>query len=204
MKYEAILFDFDGVLADTEPLHFQCWRHVLGSVGLDLSWDYYERECIGVSDREMLVRLGRLANPPRPLDQLWPLYPDKKRKFAEESRTIQLISPATKDLLKSLTGYKLALVTSSGASEIEPLLNKESVARHFAACVFGDSVQNLKPHPEPYQKAMELLGVSRALVVEDSLAGLASGRAAGCDVLEVRSAQEVPTKVGQALGLHFR
>jgi HAD superfamily hydrolase (TIGR01509 family) len=191
-SYEAILFDFDGVLADSEPLHWRCWREVLAPLGLDLSWDYYERECIGVADREMLERLGRLTDPPHALDKLWPLYPLKKEKFRLLVESEKLIPPATIQAIRGLRGYRLAVVTSSMQAEILPILEREGVLSLFQACVYGDSVKRLKPDPEPYLLARSLLGVSRALVLEDSAAGQASGRAAGCDVLAVRNAADVP------------
>ena len=56
--YDAILFDFDGVLVDSEPLHWECWREVVSPYGLDLTWEDYARECIGVSDRKMIQALA--------------------------------------------------------------------------------------------------------------------------------------------------
>lgn len=198
-NYEAILFDFDGVLADTEPLHWRCWREALQPTGLELSWDYYERECIGVSDRAMLETLGRLADPPHPIDDLWPLYPLKKKMFRDLVASTSIIPDAIKQTLKALNGYKLAVVTSSMQAEILPILQREGVLEFFSASVYGDSVKRLKPNPEPYLLAKSLLGVSRALVLEDSAAGQASGRAAGCDVLEIRHASEVPARLSAHL-----
>ena len=60
-KYQAILFDFDGVLADSEPLHYECWREVLKPYGIDLLWSVYSDKCIGVSDRDNGAAAGRGA-----------------------------------------------------------------------------------------------------------------------------------------------
>jgi HAD superfamily hydrolase (TIGR01509 family) len=199
-QYEAVLLDFDGVLADTEPVHWQCWRDVLREgAGLELSWDYYVDQCIGVSDREMLERLGRIGNPPRTLVELWPLYPLKQKKFQKLVAAVELIPKDTKQALRALNGIRLAVVTSSIQSEIEPILLRENVLELFGACVYGNTVSNLKPHPEPYLKAKEMLGVTRAVVLEDSAAGQASGRAAGCDVVEVKRAGEVATLLANLL-----
>jgi beta-phosphoglucomutase-like phosphatase (HAD superfamily) len=84
-------------------------------------------------------------------------------------------------------------------AEILPILQREGVLHHFTASVYGDSVKRLKPDPEPYLLAKSLLGVSRALVLEDSAAGQASGRAAGCDVLEIRHCSEVPHRLASRL-----
>ena len=85
----------------------------------------------------------------------------------------------------------LAVVSSSSCSEIEPLLLAGGIRHHFATVVGGESVQRLKPAPDPYLLAAERLGVTSALVLEDSAAGMASGRAAGFEVLAVRHPSEV-------------
>lgn len=201
---DAILFDFDGVLADSEPVHWECWREVLGTVGLDLTWDYYERECIGVSDREMLLRLGKIENPPRPLDELWPLYPHKQKIFRERVKDRPIVQQPTRRTVKSLSDIRIGLVTSSISSEIEPILKNEGIFDCFAACVYGDRVTNLKPHPEPYLLAQELIGAKRAIVLEDSEAGLESARSAGCQVIAVKHPSEVPAIVESVLATYFR
>jgi HAD superfamily hydrolase (TIGR01509 family) len=196
---EAILFDFDGVLADTEPLHFECWIEVLRPLGMSLTWDNYAAHCIGISDREFLETLGRVATPPRGIDELWPLYPLKKQLFAQRAVTGNLIDPALKQLLQSLTSVPLAVVTSSSKLEISAILHAEKVLGLFRVAVYGDEVANLKPHPEPYLTAMNRLGVSSALALEDSSSGIRSARAAGCEVIEVPSPAEVPRLLRERL-----
>lgn len=194
-QIEAILFDFDGVLADTEPLHWACWNEALGSLGVSISWDAYRENCIGISDRAFLEAMGRVSIPPRALDELWPTYPLKKKIFAERATQGNLIPAETKALLEELQGIPLAVVTSSAASEISAILKEENVLHRFQATVYGDEVANLKPDPEPYLTAMQRLGVTSGLVLEDSLPGMASGRAAGCEVIAVKNAADVPALV---------
>lgn len=188
----AILFDFDGVLADTEPLHWQCWNEALREAGLEIGWDDYRRHCVGISDRDFLARLGALAAPPRTVDELLPFYPLKKRLFAERAARGGLIRPELKELLAGLDPRRLAVVTSSSRQEIEPILRAEGVLERFGAAVYGDEVRRLKPDPEPYRTAMERLGAKRAVAFEDSPAGIESARRAGCEVVEVSEAREVP------------
>jgi HAD superfamily hydrolase (TIGR01509 family) len=85
--------------------------------------------------------------------------------------------------------------------EIEPLLVAGGVRGHFATVVGGESVQRHKPAPEPYLLAAERLSVERALVIEDSAAGIASGRAAGFEVLAVKHPRDVPGMVRERLGI---
>ena len=145
-EYDAILFDFDGVLADTEPLHFSAWREVLIPHGIDLTWDVYVEKCIGVADKEMLDFLRTLATPAVSLDALWPEYANKKRLFQKLVADQSPIPEATVDLIKSLTQIKLAVVSSSFRAEIEPMLSRAGILENFSALVFGDDVTQFKPH----------------------------------------------------------
>jgi len=96
------------------------------------------------------------------------------------------------ELLPQLQAYQLAVVTSSGQSEVEPILRHAGIHGMFRTVVYGGDVKKLKPAPDPYLLAVEKLGVRNALVVEDSDAGEASARAAGLDVLRVRTPTEMP------------
>jgi len=199
-NYEAILFDFDGVLADSEPVHFECWREVLMPYGIDLRWEVYADKCIGVSDRDMIQ--GFCLGQPKPIDfsVVWREYPRKQALFTERMKTADVFVQETLDFVQTLTRYRLAVVSSSRRSEIEPPLIRAGIRERFEILVCGtEEVQRLKPAPDPYLQAARKLGVERALVVEDSDAGEQSGRAAGFDVVRVRNAQEVAEKVRAAL-----
>jgi HAD superfamily hydrolase (TIGR01509 family) len=191
--FDAILLDFDGVLLDSEPVHCECWAAVLGPLGVSLTWEFYRGHCIGIDDREMLRMMAAQSDPPRDWNQLWALYPAKKQLFQQRMAANPPFHPALDGLLAELHArHKLAVVSSSACSEIEPLLVAGNLRRHFDTVVGGDSVTRHKPEPEPYLLAASLLRVSAPLVVEDSEAGIASGRAAGFEVLRVQSAAEVP------------
>jgi HAD superfamily hydrolase (TIGR01509 family) len=192
---QALLFDFDGVLADTEPLHCFCWQEVLAKEGIPLDWEFYRKECVGLSEREFLSAIGRRASPVRTADELWPLYPLKQKLFAEEAMRREVIPWATRSAVKSLQGMPLAVVTSSCRAEIEPILKKEGVFEWLHVCVYGDEVERLKPAPDPYLLALERLGVKQGVVFEDSEAGMTSAREAGCTVVQVRDPAELPELV---------
>lgn len=191
MSYEAILFDFDGVLVDSEPVHFAVWREVLEPFGIELHREYYDRNCIGISDRAMIQRLVDLK-PGASFDAIYAEYPRKKRLFRERMLVAPPVEPDTLTLIREVSErYRLAVVTSSGETEVAPILDRIGIANCFHACVYGGDVARLKPAPDPYLRAGELLGVSRALVVEDSEAGQASGAAAGFDVVAIPAAADV-------------
>ncbi|MBI4875555.1 MAG: HAD family phosphatase [Acidobacteria bacterium] len=198
--YDAILFDFDGVLIDTEPLHYACWMQVLAPYGIDLTWEEYARRWIGVSDRAMLHELAPLAQPPVEGAALLEHHPAKKELFRRRSLESQPWVPGLPGFLASLHGYKLAVVTSSGRGEVAPLLEAGGIRRFFGAEVFGNDTPRLKPAPDPYLRAAELLGARTPLVVEDSPAGMESARAAGFDCVMVPRAREMPSLVEATLG----
>jgi len=107
-------------------------------------------------------------------------------------------------LLDSLDGYKLALVSSTSRAELEPVLRRAGILDRFQTLVCSEDVTNFKPHPEPYLVAAARLGVSRGLVVEDSEAGVASGRAAGFEVLHIPEAGRMVELLRAKLTAGFR
>jgi len=197
LQYDSILFDFDGVLADTEPLHYQCWKKVLAGFGVELPWDYYSRNCIGTSEHDTIRAYLGLSTPPLEFDQLWAEYPRKKELFRELILREVPLAGGAKELLGELrdAGCRMAVVSSSNRREVEPALVTAGVREYFEALVCGMEVARLKPAPDPYLRAAELLGSRRPLVVEDSAAGVASAQAAGFDYVRVMSVEEMASMV---------
>jgi beta-phosphoglucomutase len=191
-SYDAILFDFDGVLVDTEPVHFACWREVLLPFGIELDWQTYHAHFIGISDLAMLDALARLKHPPLDVNLLWAEYPRKRALFRERMAGGAAVSAEVRELLVWLDGHRLAVVSSSGRDEVEPILEAGGIRQRFGALVCREDVTQFKPAPEPYLTAAAMLHARRALVVEDSKAGIASGKAAGFDVLVIPAAPRMP------------
>ena len=183
MQHDAILFDFDGTLVDSEPIHYECWQTVLKPFGIELSWDEYCRNCIGVSDRAMIRQLADEVG--LDFEALYAEYPRKKELLRDRMLAAPPMTAEVRKLLLEYEDLPIGLVTSSYRLEVEPVLEVLEVRHRFVASVFGDEVKNLKPHPEPYLLAAERLGVSRPLVFEDSEAGLASATAAGFQAIRV-------------------
>ena len=197
--FQAIFFDFDGVLLDTEPVHCACWAEVLAPTGLTLTWEYYRDHCIGIDDRDMLRTIALQADPPHDWDSLWALYPAKKLLFQARMKVPPFETSLTAMLPALHRQFKTAVVSSSSSSEIEPLLVAGGIREHFDTVVGGGDVNLHKPSPEPYLMAAARLGVDTALVLEDSAAGIASGRAAGFEVLTVRHPAEVASLLRRRL-----
>jgi HAD superfamily hydrolase (TIGR01509 family) len=185
LPYDSILFDFDGVLADTEPIHWACWAETLAPLDIELTWDTYRANCIGVADRNMLVFLASLAAHAVDPESLRPQYAVKKALFQRRIVETNPCPASTVELIRSLGDYRLAVVTSSGRMEVEPVLERSGIRQHLGTVVYGEDVTRHKPDPEPYLLAAARLRVNRPLVVEDSDAGKASALAAGFDVIQI-------------------
>jgi HAD superfamily hydrolase (TIGR01509 family) len=201
-QFDAVLFDFDGVLADSEPLHYACWAEALAPLGVVLSWEFFRDRCVGLDDREMMRLIAARSDPPRDWESLWARHPAKKELFSRRMLAAPPFAPGVGPLLEELRGaYKLAVVTSSARSEIEPALAAGDLLDYFDALVCGREAERLKPAPDPYLMAARLVGAKQPLVVEDSAYGIASGRAAGFDVLVIPSTDEMAALVRNRLKL---
>lgn len=201
----ALLFDFDGVLADTEPLHWRAWREVLRPFGIDLDWETFERTCIGITDTEMLNQLCTLATKPVTPDAIRAHYAEKRQLFHGFADGQPLIDCKLIELFKSLTMLRLGVVTSSNKLDVQPILLKTGLLDLVAVVVYGSDVRHYKPHPEPYLLAVERIGVAacETVVFEDSAAGRQSAREAGCRVVQVDDVAQVPALVRATVGEIF-
>src|ERR1017187_1983733 len=133
-NYDAILFDFDGVLSDTEPLHFRCWKEVLADFGVYPTWEWFAKNCIGVSEHGTLQAFRFLGSPPLDFDALWAQYPRKKECFLRLIADGVPLAPGLGDLLEELRGrYRMAVVSSSSRREVEPALEVGGVRDYFEA-----------------------------------------------------------------------
>jgi beta-phosphoglucomutase len=190
--FDAILFDFDGVLIDSEPLHCACWAEVLAPLGVRLDWEFYRKHYLGMDDRVMIPRIAAAADPPLDWRTLWAQYPNKcdslRRRLEHPP-----FPPELRELLPQLERrYKLAVVSTSARVEVEPPLEAGGIRGFFEAVITGESTERHKPNPDPYLLAARLLEARHPLVLEDSAPGIASGQAAGFEVLAVPSAAAMP------------
>ena len=193
MKPDALLFDFDGVLADTERLHHRAWNQTLEPLGIQLDWPAYQKNFVGVADEVALRERLHLSDRDG-------LVARKQALFREGLEGSALFSSDTVDLLEELHDiYTLAVVSSSYRSEVEPPLVRAGILAYFQLLITGEDVKNFKPSPEPYLLAAARLGAKHPLVIEDSDAGVASGLAAGFDVLRVSAVQNVGREVRERL-----
>ncbi len=177
----AILFDMDGVVLNSPPLHLLTWQQTLAPLGLRVTAeDLYPLE--GMPTERTAQRLTeRLLGQPCSDEQAHDLAQTKRALFREMFNPILVpwIAPLLHDLRGR--GYRLGLVTGSARSVVDESLVPTGLAELFAAIVTGDEVSKGKPHPEPYRTAAERLGIppSECLAVENAPLGIRSAKAAG-------------------------
>lgn len=188
----AVIFDFDGVLVDSEPLHFEALRAALRPEGIEIDLEEYQREYLAFDDRGAIrTALAHHRQAPG-FERVTAIAERKARLFAELMDEIELL-PGVESLVLALAG-EMPVGIASGAlhQEIERILVLRGLRAAFCAIVGADDVQQTKPHPEPYLTAMRRmrqldpeLEPPDCLVIEDSMAGIAAGLAAGMKVLAV-------------------
>lgn len=188
----AAIFDFDGVLVDSEPLHFEALRAALRPEGIEIELEEYNREYLAFDDRGAIrTALARHRQTPG-FERVASIAERKARLFAEMMDEVELL-PGVESLVLALAG-EMPVGIASGAlhAEIERILAACGLRAAFCEIVGADDVQQTKPHPEPYLTAMRRmtrydpeLEAPDCLVIEDSMAGIAAGLAAGMKVLAV-------------------
>ena len=162
-------------------------------MGIQLDWETYRKNFVGVADEVALRERLRVADDNG-------LVARKQALFRQGLEAAQPFLPETVRLLEDMFRvYRLAVVSSSYRSEVEPPLVRANIRQYFQFLITGEDVQNFKPSPEPYLLAAERLGAQRPLVIEDSDAGAASGRAAGFEVLRITAVGNVGSEVREYL-----
>ncbi len=187
----AIVFDMDGVLADTEPLKFRAHREAVEARGGELGRDLYRREMGGVHEEVMRAFLAAsgLETTPGALEAYEERFRAAYRRLLARELEPMEGAPELLDRCRE-DGRRLALVTSSERWMADLVLEGLGARDAFGAVVTADDVEREKPDPEPYRRARSALGAAaeRAVAVEDTRAGVASAAAAGLPVVAVRHA----------------
>lgn len=186
----ALVFDYDGVLADTEVLHWKSWATLVGRYGVQFTWDDYCELGLGVADDQICVSLKKRTPILETVD-LMSQNDNRKRMVREWSLAEPPISQETIEMLSGLNGYRIGLVTSSERSDVEPVLHVSGIYAKFDAMVFGDDVTAHKPAPDPYLLGARKLGVTTGVAFEDSGPGIASAQAAGFKVVKIDHPKEL-------------
>lgn len=198
MALKAVLFDFNGVIINDEPLHQKLIDQLLIEENLRPKPEEFRAVCLGRSDRacitELLARRGRVVSD----DYLNGLIARKSQAYVEQLAAIEKLPsyPGLTDLIFQIRAAQLPMAVVSGAvrSEIELVLQRLELAPHFSIIVAGDEITHSKPNPEGYLKAVERLNQhdptlnlkpEECLAIEDTPAGIQAAKAAGMQVVGV-------------------
>lgn len=201
---KAILFDFDGVILDSEEYHFEAFQKVLKEEGVSLTRESYYQNCLGFNDVECfrwgLKGTGR-SEEPGEIEELT----ERKAVYFEELLAKQMrFFPGVCEFIRAAGAkYPLAVTSMARRGEILIALGKAGVDDLFRLIVSGEDVERTKPDPEPYEKTLRLLNAhlslarteqkirpEQCLVIEDSSAGIQSAKAAGMNVLALAQTEE--------------
>jgi len=185
-SYKAVLFDMDGVVLDSMEQHSTAWLRVMRAAGLRVGREFIlaHEGCLQTEVLEKLLNEQGVVLPPGQgaPEFMLRLLDDQRRLYLDEFAHQVTPFPGAAGLLAALAGQGVptALVTSSRRDQVESCLPGE-LLRGFEHIVTSDDVRQHKPHPEPYLKASQALGVAAGdcLVVENAPAGIAAARAAG-------------------------
>ncbi len=191
----AVLFDFDGVIADTETLHFQAFVDVFDEIGIRVTEEDYNNIYIALSDRDTIRAAFERAGRPQPRGGLYgELMRKKAERYEELAEKGAPLFPGVRECVERLS-ERLPVAIGSGAlyGEIMAILNAHGIAHLFVGAVGADMVLNSKPDPETYLQACALINEKRGMnidprdcaVIEDTDVGIRAGKSAGMRALGV-------------------
>jgi HAD superfamily hydrolase (TIGR01509 family) len=196
----AVIFDFDGVITDSEILHFRAFNAVLAPHGFELSKHEYYKDYLGMADKDCfkaLIGEGRLCIPEA---QIPALIQQKTRIFEQLARTEGRIIEGVREFLDLLAKAQVPIAICSGAlrPEIELILEEAGLRAGFDIIVSAEEVRHGKPDPEGFLLTLQKLNdispdpvaPESCVVIEDSHWGLKAARAAGMRTIAVTNTYE--------------
>jgi len=197
---KAVIFDFDGVITDSEVLHLRAFNRSLAPYGVEIATKDYYQTYLGFCDADcykMLISQGQLKIDERKIGDL---IKEKTRIFEELARTEGRTIEGVHDFLKMLEHNKIPMAICSGAllAEIELLLEEARLRHFFTTIVSAEQVKKGKPHPEGFLLALQRLNSGRnpaitpgqCIIIEDSQWGLQAGKAAGMHTIAVTNSYD--------------
>ncbi|HWQ25471.1 MAG TPA: HAD family phosphatase [Chlorobaculum sp.] len=184
---EAVLWDNDGLLVDSEALFFELTKRYFAEAGVVLEEEFWGIEYLGNAKHSFEIALELGLSP----ELAAPLLDRRNEAFIDRIRRPVNLMPTVRQTIESLSGQvRLGIVTGSPRDKLELMHGANGLLDRFDVIVTDDEVKNPKPHPEPYLKALESLGIEpeQCLAVEDSRRGLDSAHAAGISCIVVPNA----------------
>ena len=179
---QAIVFDFDGVLADSEPLHLRAYQEVLSPIGVALTRDEYYDRYLGYDDEGVFTSIAAAHGLRLDARQIAALIEEKTRVFDDLMASGEMLYPAARAcVIRMASRFPLGIASGALRHEIEAILRGGKLDTYFRFIVASGETAEGKPAPDPYRRAAELHGLppGRCLAIEDSRWGIESAKAAG-------------------------
>lgn len=205
---KAVIFDFDGIIVDTEPLHYQAFQKILVPLGMGYSWDDYVSHYMGFDDREAFREVYKTIGQDIGDSELGGLILRKAAVFERIITDGITPYPGALELIKNLSEQvPLALCSGALPSDIAPILKQLNIFDAFDIIVTAKDVTASKPDPESYTLAVQKLCAVfpdkmimpwECLAIEDTPAGITSAQKAGIPVLAVTNSFPAEKLVGAA------
>jgi HAD superfamily hydrolase (TIGR01509 family) len=211
---QAIVFDFDGVIANSEPLHLIAFQQALAEDGLELSANDYYSRYLGYDDVGMFEALGRDRGLSMRGGRVAELVARKGDRMQDLLVSGSVLFPGALEFIReAAAAVPIAIASGALRHEIDKVMNAAGVANLFAAIVAAGDTPESKPSPAPYLLAFQqlrertgrALDPRRSVAIEDSRWGLESARGAGLRLVGVTSSYAAEELAGAELvvnGLH--
>ncbi len=178
---KAVIFDMDGVIIDSEPMHNKAYHDMFDEVGIDVSSELYE-SFTGQSTINICKRLCDHFDLKEAPETLVALKRKHYKQFFDSNSNLGLIDGVL-DLIKNYytNGLTLVLASSAAMTSINQIFDRFDLNQYFIAKLSGGDLKQSKPHPEIFIKAAEATGFSieECIVIEDSTNGIEAAKAAG-------------------------
>lgn len=177
---KAVIFDMDGVMIDSEPMHFEVGKKLLGSLGIKVENDFFTRY-VGMANPEMFADIKKKFDIKYSINELL----EKEHVLLLQALDESGIEPISgvKELIFDLASHNvlLAVASSSPRVFIEAVIRKLDLERYFKAVISGEELERSKPAPDIFLEAVKSLGVepNECVVIEDSAPGVEAACAAG-------------------------
>ena len=178
MKADAVIFDLDGVLVDSMPTHVKCWQQAFGTIGLSIAaGEFYRLE--GMRGHELVRKILLEKGLPADKETISMVEKEKAKILAVMRKPEPLV---TLEMLERIR-IPRAVVSGSGRSDVDLMLEEAFGSSLFEAIVTADDVYRGKPDPAAFREAAHTLGVDggKVMVVENAPLGALAARDAGME-----------------------
>lgn len=197
---QAVIFDFDGVITDSEVLHLRSFNEVLAQYGIEIATKDYYKDYLGLSDVDLLNVLVEKGLLKLDGDQIKNLAERKKQIYEKLAKTEGSIIEGVRDFLQMLEQNNIPIAICSGAllAEIELILEQANLRHFFEVIVSAEQVKKGKPNPDGFLLTLQRLNeeventvsANQCVVVEDSHWGLEAAKAAGMHTVAITNSYE--------------